>query len=178
MRKGQDGNAPAAARSGMLPFDSIRESLRQAAPPRAVQNERKGGDSMSLSAFKNSLKLKPSDPATAPSLGLTGKFPSSVFGKEMRDRKDGENGGMKTEFVKMYSHGELGSKLRALRPDNTKGKNWFSLAELNERLMKLRAMEEKETESRIGGLSCQDLRESLEKIKMSDAEKAKKTTSE
>ncbi|XP_022948487.1 uncharacterized protein LOC111452150 [Cucurbita moschata] len=176
MRKGDDGSAPESGRSGMLSFDSIRESLRQVSPSKAMQNERKSGDSMSLSAFKNSLKLKPTDPASTSVFGGSERLPASVFGKEMMDRKQGENEGMKTEFVKMYSHGELGTKLRALRPEKAKEKNWFSLTELNERLMKLRTMEEKETESKIGGISFQDLRESLVKMKMSDDEKAKKTT--
>lgn len=177
--KGEDGNAPADSTGdgrNRMSFDSIRESLRQASSARAMQNERKSGDSISLSAFKNSLKLKPSEPSSTPVMGGTEGLLASVFGKETRDRKHGENEGMKTEFVKMYSYGELGTKLRALRSDKAKGKNWFSLTELNDRLMKLRKMEEKETESRIGGISFQDLRASLIQMKISDAEKAKKTT--
>ncbi|XP_008454200.2 uncharacterized protein LOC103494679 [Cucumis melo] len=175
MRKGEDGNAPANSKGGgriSMPFDSIKESLRQVSSARGMQNELKVGDSLSLSAFKDSLKLKPSDPV----MGGTERLPVSVFGKEMKDRKDGKNVGMKTEFVKMYSYDELGNKLRALRPDNEKGKNWFSLSELNDRLVKLRTMEEKETESRIGGISFQDLRASLMQMKISDDEKAKKAS--
>lgn len=177
MRKGEDGNAPANSKGGgriSMPFDSIKESLRQVSSARGMQNELKVGDSLSLSAFKDSLKLKPSDPV----MGGTERLPVSVFGKEMKDRKDGKNVGMKTEFVKMYSYDELGNKLRALRPDNEKGKNWFSLSELNDRLVKLRTMEEKETESRIGGISFQDLRASLMQMKISDDEKAKKASRE
>ncbi|TQD95499.1 hypothetical protein C1H46_018911 [Malus baccata] len=82
---------------------------------------------------------------------------------------------MKTDFVKMYSYAELGEKLRKLRPDG-KGQNWFSLRELNERLMKLREMEEKETQAAIGNVTFQDLRESLLKLQRSDQEKAKKSS--
>ncbi|XP_075670256.1 uncharacterized protein LOC142640028 [Castanea sativa] len=92
---------------------------------------------------------------------------------------------MKTDFVKMYSYGELGEKLRKLRPSVEEGKKegetlWFSLSELNQRLMKLREMEEKDTESRIGRISFKDLRESLNWMSryfhpdnMSSAEKLK-----
>jgi hypothetical protein len=57
-------------------------------------------------------------------------------------------------------------------------KGWFTLKELNERLRKLREMEEKETESRIGGVSFRDLRESLVKLKASNDEKAIKNSGE
>ncbi|KAF5466825.1 hypothetical protein F2P56_016716 [Juglans regia] len=162
---------------GKLSFEAIRESLRQLrSSPGMAQNERRA-DPMSLSEFKNNLKLKPStDPVSV--IGGTGTLPVSVFGKE-RERKDteGEKMAMKTEFVKMYSYGELGEKLSKLRPDgNEEGKAWFSLGELNERLMKLREMEDKETESRIVGVSYKDLRESLVRMRISDDEKAKKSS--
>ena len=178
MRKGEDSNdAPANSTGGGrigMPFDSIKESLRKVSSARGMQSELKSGDSLSLSAFKDSLKLKPSDPV----MGGTERLPVSVFGKEMKEKKDGKNVGLKTEFVKMYSYDELGNKLRNLRPDKEKGKNWFSLTELNDRLVKLRTMEEKETESRIGGISFQDLRASLMQMKISDDEREKKATRE
>ena len=87
------------------------------------------------------------------------------------------------QFVKMYSHGELGEKLRKLRPSVEEVKKegetlWFSLSELNERLMKLREMEEKDTELRlrIGGISFKDLRESLDWMRQLELEKAKKNS--
>nr|POE94956.1 hypothetical protein CFP56_59733 [Quercus suber] len=88
---------------------------------------------------------------------------------------------MKTDFVKIYSYGELGEKLRKLRPSVEEGKKeeetlWFSLSELNERLMKLREMEEKDTESRIGRISFKDLRESLDWMRQLELEKAKKNS--
>ncbi|KAF3960420.1 hypothetical protein CMV_014862 [Castanea mollissima] len=167
---------------GKLSFEAIRESLRQLRlTNNSPQNERRSGDPMSLSAFKNSLKLKPG-PDSAPVFGGTDSLPVSVFGKE-RERKEGEREtmAMKTEFVKMYSYGELGEKLRKLRPSVQEGKKegdalGFSLSELNERLMKLREMEEKETESRIGGVSYKDLRESLVWLRLTETEKAKKNS--
>ena len=172
-----------AGAGGKLSFDAIRESLRQLRLTNdSAQNERRSGDPMSLSAFKNSLKLKPG-PDSAPVFGGTESLPVSVFGKE-RERKEGEKEtmAMKTEFVKMYSYGELGEKLRKLRPSVQEGKKGgdalgFSLSELNERLMKLREMEEKETESRIGGVSFKDLRESLVWLRLTETEKAKKNSS-
>ena len=52
-----------------------------------------------------------------------------------------------------------------------KGKT-FSLAELNERLKKLREMDEKEAESNASGFQYSQLRESL--IKLQDDDKTKK----
>ena len=81
----------------------------------------------------------------------------------------------------MYSHGELGEKLRKLRPFVEEVKKegetlWFSLSDLNERLMKLREMEEKDTELRIGGISFKDLRESFDWMRQLELEKAKKNS--
>ncbi|XP_050250893.1 uncharacterized protein LOC126697820 isoform X5 [Quercus robur] len=136
---------------------------------------------MTLLAFKNSLKLKPTS-NSGPVIGGTDMLPLSVFGNG-RERKAGEREtmAMKTEFVKMYSYGELGEKLRNLRPSVEEVKKegetlWFSLSELNERLMKLREMEEKDTELRIGGISFKDLRESLDWMRQLELEKAKKNS--
>ena len=81
----------------------------------------------------------------------------------------------------MYSYGELGEKLRKLRPFVEEVKKegetlWFSLSDLNERLMKLREMEEKDTELRIGGISFKDLRESFDWMRQLELEKAKKNS--
>jgi hypothetical protein len=88
---------------------------------------------------------------------------------------------MKTEFVKMYGYEELGMKLRKLRPSMEEGKKealCLSLSELNDRLMKLREMEEKETELRMAGVPYKDLKGSLSAlIRMSEIEKAKKNSS-
>lgn len=131
-------------------------------------------NSLSLSALKYSLKLKPQDGSTI--IGGTQELPASVIGKEMKVERSGDSQAMRTEFVKMYSYGELGAKLKELRGEGWEG--GFSLAELNERLMKLREMEEKESEIRIGGGWYGDLRECLVNLKMSSEEKTKKLTSE
>jgi hypothetical protein len=103
---------------GKLLLEAIRESLRQMRPssqPGAAQNER-SADPMSLSDYKNSLKLKPST-ESGPVIGGTCMLSAFVFKKE-RERKgtEGETKAMKTEFVKMYSYNELEKKLKELRP--------------------------------------------------------------
>ncbi|KAM1017302.1 hypothetical protein ACFX13_047628 [Malus domestica] len=130
----------------------------------------------SLSRYTESLSQKLNQPNVIGGIGTP--LPSSIFDKELRKEKNAENGSneMKTDFVKMYSYAELGEKLRKLRPDG-KGQNWFSLRELNKRLVKLREMEEKETQAAIGNVTFQDLRESLLKLQRSDQEKAKKSSS-
>ncbi|XP_062155238.1 uncharacterized protein LOC133863308 [Alnus glutinosa] len=140
---------------GRLQLEAIRENLRQmlsSSPPGAAQNERRSADPMSLSEYKNSLKLKPS-PESGPVIGGNGMLPASVFGKETeRKGTEGETTAMKTEFVKMYSYNELGKKEEEAP---------FSAGEFNERLIKLREMEEKETESRIGRVWVKDLKETV-----------------
>lgn len=163
-----------------LSFEAIRESLRQIhLKTELPQNQWRSGDPMTLSAFKNSLKLKPTS-NSGPVIGGTDTLPLSVSGKG-REKKEGEREtmAMKTDFVKMYSYGESGEKLGKLRPSVEEGKkegetSWFSLSESNQRLMKLREMEEKDTESRIGRISFKDLRESLDWIWQLELEKAKK----
>ncbi|XP_057480945.1 uncharacterized protein LOC130767898 [Actinidia eriantha] len=173
--KGED-SANELGKGGVLAFESIRERLRHLRS-NATMNQVVNNDPMSLSKFKESFKLRPGDPNARDSrvvIGGTGRLPASVFEKEMREKRGAESPGMKMEFVKMYNYDELGNKLRELRPE-AKGENWFSLGELNERLMKLREME-KEAESRIGSVSYKDLRDSLIKIRISDDEKTKKQT--
>lgn len=164
-----DPNADKGLSSGKLSFDAIRESLKKIKSNTNVQSDRKSADPMSLSALTNSLKLKPNV------IGGTDTLPISIFGKKGRNEEEGSNA-MKTDFVKLYDHAELGEKLRRLRPE-AKGDSWFSLKELNERLMKLREMEEKKTQAAMSGISFRDLRDSLVKLKISDEEKVKKTSS-
>ncbi|CAN7020929.1 hypothetical protein BRARA_F01094 [Brassica rapa] len=76
-------------------------------------------------------------------------LPASVFGNEM----EGETEEMTTEFLKIYREDELGEKLRRLRPEGKKEEGWFSLEELNERLVKLRQVEEKEVYNQRGNVS-------------------------
>lgn len=187
---GPEDSSTVAAEAGggksgsKMSIAAIRESLRQLRSPDSKQNDRgfNATSSMSLSRFKDSLKLRPQDPSTSTSakpflMGGSDTLPASVFGKEMRDKKEPESAALKTEFVRMYNYGELGEKLRKLRPPDAKGDNWFSLEELNDRLVKLRESEERETESRIGGV-FQDLRHSLVRLQMSDEEKMKNASNQ
>ncbi|RWR96571.1 cell wall protein RBR3 isoform X1 [Cinnamomum micranthum f. kanehirae] len=175
-----------AADTKTTSFDSIRESLRQlrSSNPPSPMNRSRGSETLSpysLKSFKNSLNLKPHPEGSGTSAPLLGgpdsQLPSSIFGREMREKREPESPALKTEFVKMYSYGELGQKLKMLRPAAaTEGKkDWFSLGELNERLMKLREMEEKETDLRIGGVSFKDLRDSLLTLRKSSDESSKKS---
>ncbi|KAE7997259.1 hypothetical protein FH972_001907 [Carpinus fangiana] len=165
---------------GRLSFEAIRESMRQlrsSSSPGTAQNEGRSAHPMSLSEYKNSFNLKPST-ESGPVIGGTGMLPASVFGKE-RERKGskGETMATNTNFVRMYTFEQLGKKLRELRPEGKKEKEAsFSLGELNERLIKLREMEEKETESKISGVKMKDLRESLMTLQMTDDENAKKNS--
>ncbi|KAE8723631.1 30S ribosomal protein S15 [Hibiscus syriacus] len=137
-----DGLAP----SGKVSFDFIKNSLKQMKPDPGANNVgRKQGSSLSLSEYKNTLRLNPSD-----------------------DKRVST-----TEFVKTYGYEELGQKLNQLRPPKKEGEGGFSLQELKERLMKLREIEEKEDEARNSGLSFHDLKESLRTLKMSEDEKRK-----
>ncbi|KAK7349117.1 hypothetical protein VNO77_06221 [Canavalia gladiata] len=112
-------------------FDAVRESLRN------IGGGGKVGGRISSPSFRDALRPKPSV------IGGTSALPESVFGKEMRERKEGE---MKTVFMRTYKVEELGEKLRKLRPEGV-GKDWFSLSELSERLVRLRDLEEKEASS-------------------------------
>ncbi|KAJ9189957.1 hypothetical protein P3X46_001201 [Hevea brasiliensis] len=179
IRKSEDGLGSIEANnnynpvSGKLSFQAIRESLRQMRSKASTNAGKRSEDAMSFSALKDRLKLKPmneNESMNSTVIGGTEGLPLPAFGKEDASVKQGAS----TEFVKMYNYGELGQKLRTLRPEVKEGeKNWFSLEELNERLRKLREMEERETESRIGGISFKDLRQCLVRLKQSDEEKAK-----
>ncbi|XVE89184.1 hypothetical protein DITRI_Ditri19aG0130400 [Diplodiscus trichospermus] len=177
-KQGESNESPeSSSPGGKLSFDAIRASLRQMKSNSGPNNvERKAGSFFSLSEFKDSLKLKPSNENVVQSVigGSSSELPTSVFGREMKEMTKGQEAVMKTQFIRLYGYSELGQKLKQLRPEKEGGEGWFSLQELNERLMKLREMEEKETESRYGGVSFRDLRESLSKMKMSEDEKQKK----
>ena len=178
LENAENANVNQAGGGGGRPsFEAIRQSLRHLKPPSGIgqRNERNRTDPMSLSEFKNSLRLKPSDSPQSTMIGGTDGLPASVFGKELREKNDKDSSdSMKTQFVKMYSYAELGDKLRKLRPEEAKGEAWFSMEELNNRLVKLREFEEKESESKIGGISIQDLRESLVKLQRDGDEKENK----
>lgn len=160
-----------------LSFQAIRESLQQLRSNKPKESNESLG-SFSLKAFGESLRLQPGGGGAVPP---PSSLPSSVFGREMREKVGGDSQPTvaKTEFMKLYSYEELGDKLRKLRPDvqheEKKGLG-FSLNELNERLKKLREIEEKETESKIGGISFKDLRESLVQLRVTTESSNKKSS--
>lgn len=161
---------------GRHSFDAVRESLKQLSSTNAAQNEKKSAEPLSLSALRNTLKLRPApDSSTSTAnrssrVRVVGGTETMPFGRESREKKDGQSSAATrtTEFMKIYSFGELGEKLRKLRPA---AKGEFSLEEFNDRLMKLREMEEKEAETKVAGFSFNELRKSLVKLQQNDTEK-------
>ncbi|CAN4101601.1 unnamed protein product [Withania somnifera] len=108
-----------------------------------------------------------------------GNFPASIFEKEMRGKEGsgsgGDKEGMKTEFVRAYSYGDLGEKLKMLRPMIKKEeKGWFSLNELKDRLVKVRESDEKDSKLMVGGVVMDELRHCLVNLKH-DNEKSNKS---
>ncbi|KAI6689848.1 hypothetical protein NL676_026676 [Syzygium grande] len=188
---GPGGPEPGVARPGAkVSLDGIRESLKKLGSSQKAGSNAlpKSGDSMSHSRFRDALKMRLGQGGSGSGPGFVAigggeNLPLSVFGKEMRERKEGEgkgiDGRLNTELLRTYSYADLGGKLKMLRSESVAkgrdGKGWFSLEELNERLVKLREMEEKESESRIGGVSFRDLRFSLTQMNVSEDEKRKKT---
>nr|GMD00945.1 Ribosomal protein [Ipomoea batatas] len=143
-------NANAARPSTGKLFDTIRMSLLD-----------QKNDSFSLSNFKDSLRLRQGDPSRkeVPIVIGSDKLHTSMFLKENKDLDN--RAAMRQMYVREYNHRDLGEKLRSLRPEHKGKKDWFSLEELNDRLIKLREIEDKE--SNLGGIYDQ-LRESLVQI--------------
>lgn len=141
-----------AVKSEPPSLDSIRMTLKDIRPTQSQSQQSEDPQRRSaLHGIAQSLNLRPKSvnnipPMTPESIGTT----KGVISDET-----------KTEFVRMYSYGDLGEKLRKLRPGNKTTK--FSLGELNERLRKLREFEEKEIES-TNGLKFTHIRESLKKL--------------
>ncbi|XP_009605253.1 uncharacterized protein [Nicotiana tomentosiformis] len=173
-------NAPRPGPTGKLDLSAIRANLRNFNNNNNnnnQNNENRGKffDSLSLSRYKDSLKLRPNMDKV---IGGSENLPVSIFGKEMmRDIDGGDKEGTRPEFVRMYSHGELGEKLKMLRPAKKKEgeKGWFLLKELKDRLAKLRETEEKESKLRMAGDMFRDIKASLVKLSTDDEEKAKRT---
>ncbi|XP_058728865.1 uncharacterized protein LOC131601131 [Vicia villosa] len=115
---------------------------------------------------------------SSPLFSGTSTTPDSIFGKEIRERlvkvNDPSAASLKNfESVRLYSPNELGEKLKKLRPQ-VKGKEWFSIAELNERLKKVMEMDETEANSSSSDKGVYNiLRNSVNHIKAKDAEKPK-----
>ncbi|KAF3493902.1 hypothetical protein DY000_02057598 [Brassica cretica] len=114
------------------------------------------GHGVDLSKLRENLKNLKSQP-NAEMAGMSlrrrnvGSSDVSVIGKDMEDG-NGREGETEeevtmTEYLKMYREEELGEKLKMLRPEGKKEDGWFSLEELNERLVKLRQAEKKEVKN-------------------------------
>lgn len=167
--------------TGKVDFNAIRASLHNFRENNNNQSENRGKlfDSLSLSRYKDSFKLRPNTDQDVKGsrmvIGGSENLPASIFGKEMMRDKEGDKERMRTEFVRMYSHGELGEKLKMLRPTKKEEKGSFSLQELKDRLVKLRETEENESKSMLAGVVFKELKESLFKLSHPDDQKAKKT---
>ncbi|PHU08915.1 hypothetical protein BC332_20775 [Capsicum chinense] len=166
-------------------FRLIRENLSKL---QGKNNENGGGkffDLLSLSKCKESFKLRPgmeNDGVKRGGVGMvigggSENLPKSIFGKEMamrgKERGGGDKEGKKSEFVRMYSHAELGEKLKKLSPVKKEEKGAFSLQELKERLVKVRENDEKESKLTPDNI-CGELQNSLLKLKQ-DNEKRVQT---
>lgn len=154
------------------PFANIKENLRQMRPQ--ANTESKWAN---LSGLQNTMKTKFNENLRSNVIGGGGEgLPYSVFGKELEEGKKNENETeeMKSEFIKSYDPIELGEKLRLYRPQAMKEEGWFSLQELNQRLVKLRAMEEEHAQrSRIAHPSMvKELRSEIQKAKAAEALKS------
>lgn len=151
-----------ASKPSTSDFDAIRGSLRQF----------KGTNTNPTP----SPRWRPSP--SSPSFGETSTNRDSIFGKEIRERiakvNDPAVASLKNfGSVRLYNPNELGEKLKILRPQ-VKGKEWFSIAELNERLKKVMEMDETEANSSSSDKGVYSiLRNSVNHIKAKDAEKPK-----
>ncbi|PIN00080.1 Mitochondrial/choloroplast ribosomal protein S15 [Handroanthus impetiginosus] len=180
-----DASATSSNSSAVKPpigpsFDAIRDGIRQLrvnSPPAENENDsRWKNDPVSPTRFKESLKLKPDQNPESPLItGGSDRLPSFLEKEKSGSKNDnaGSIAAMRTAFLKMYDYSDLGTKLKMLRPEKKKGK-WFSLQELNERLAKLRVVEEKESQERMGGISFKDLRETLIQLSLSEDDETKK----
>ncbi|KAL2938315.1 30S ribosomal protein S15, partial [Bienertia sinuspersici] len=152
-------------------------------PSTVAQNK---AGSLSFDSIRESLRKMNRTPAEQGDWWIPKNLPREVFGKEMmeKEKKKGEAGvggddSLNIELARLYTYDDLGEKLRELRPE-IKGKknsetNWFSLSELNERVRKLKEIEEQQLNDKIGGSAYGDLRMSL-KILQDDKDKSKNTS--
>ncbi|CAH8382379.1 unnamed protein product [Eruca vesicaria subsp. sativa] len=145
-KSAQSQNRGSRASLQDLSLNLARFQRRSAAPesvPPSVSFEalynRRGQDS-------NLSKLREDSQSN---VGSNEALPTSVYVEDETE----EETMMMTEFLKIYKEDELGEKLKMLRPEGKKEGGWFSLEELNERLVKLRKVEEKEVKNQRGKFS-------------------------
>ncbi|KNA15488.1 hypothetical protein SOVF_097860 [Spinacia oleracea] len=169
-----------------LSIAAIRESLLKLKGG-AGQGGGNTSANMSLNNYKNIFKNQPANLGSGYGGrggggggrkvigGSVENLPLSVFGREMKEKemKKGEanvdDKSSEIQLYRIYSHEELGRKLRELRPEVTgkktggKEENWFSIMELNERLKKLKVNEDK---SKLEGDAVfVELRKAIDSIK-------------
>lgn len=153
-------------------FENLKENLRQMRPQGSSNIESKWSN---LASFQ-SISKKPIENFRSNVIGGGQELPISVFGNELElgKKKEEETEEMKSEFFKVYDTKELGEKLRLFRPEGTKEQGWFSLKELNQRLVKLREVEEEEFQTTRKGVHFLGLRSGIELAR--DMEEAKKSS--
>ncbi|KAG2282191.1 hypothetical protein Bca4012_050720 [Brassica carinata] len=150
------------------PFENLKQNLRQMRPPQETRWS-------NLSSIQGIMKAKRNDNNVRSNVFGGGEgLPVSVFGEELeeRKRKGDETEEMKSEFIKRYNTEELGEILRRYRPEGKKEEGWFSLQELNQRLVKLREVEEKAAQGTRKGLPFDDLRFGIQEKKEAEARKS------
>lgn len=144
---GREGGKTTAT---MTSIDAIRNSLRGLGK-KGGSGDDGGKNLLSLENYTKTLRLRPDGDSGDREMRM-GDLRGSIFGKEKEKVEGGGEGEMmRIELYKQYGYAELGEKMRMLRPDGGKEKSGeveFSFGELGERLAKLRAIEEREAESR------------------------------
>ncbi|CAH2067964.1 unnamed protein product [Thlaspi arvense] len=150
-------------------FENIKQNLRQMRPQGNTEARWSN-----LSSLQSIMKTKPSENVRSNVLGGAEELPVSVFGEETGQGKmtEEEMEEMKSEFVKRYDPKELGEILRLYRPQGKKEEGWFSLQELNQRLVKLREVEEEAAQRTRKGFAFDELRSGIQQTKEAAARKA------
>lgn len=152
---------PSRDPGGVLPSQSrpqiSLEALykQNAVPNSSAPRNRKAQDFNSKTVFENlkNLKTQSNTSYNMDNVGVSVRSFKNTL-KTISEENvssnviEGETEKMMTEFLTIYSEEELGEKLKMLRPEGNKEEGWFSLQELNQRLVKLRQVEEKEAQNR------------------------------
>uniref|UniRef100_M4F269 Small ribosomal subunit protein uS15c n=1 Tax=Brassica campestris TaxID=3711 RepID=M4F269_BRACM len=145
------------------PFENLKKNLRQMRPQETRWSN--------LSSLQSIMKTKDSGNVRSNVFGGGEGLPISVFGEEIEERKkmgdDSEE--MKSEFIKSYDTKELGEILRQYRPEGKREEGWFSLQELNQRLVKLREVEYAAAQGTRKGIAFDDLRSEIQQARKSQA---------
>ncbi|KAL0867407.1 hypothetical protein Bca101_046525 [Brassica carinata] len=151
-------------------FESLKQNLRQMRPQANTETTRWSN----LSSLQSIMKTKASDSVRSNVFGGAEGLPISIFGEEIEERKkmgddDDDSDEMKSEFIKKYDTKELGEILRQYRPEGKKEEGWFSLQELNQRLVKLREVEEEAAQGTRRAIPFDKLRSDIQQARKSQA---------